>query len=389
VLTTLAVENYRSLRDLVLPLSRLTVVTGPNGSGKSSLYRALRLLADAARDGAVAALAREGGLPSALWAGPEATGRAVREGRSAVQGTRRTKAVGLRLGFSGDEFGYALDLGMPIPTRTAFNRDPEFKRECVWRGPVLRPATLLADRAGPVVRTRAAGGSWGQDPHPIGIADSMLTAFADPRISPEVLVVRERIRSWRFYDHFRTDADAPARQARVGTRTPVLDHDGADLAAALQTIEEVGDADELRAAVDNAFPGSRVRVEVAEDGRFGLSFHQHGLLRPLSAGELSDGTLRYLLWVAALLSPRPPELLVLNEPETSLHPDLLPALAALIATAAARAQVVVVTHAQPLVRALAAVEDGTALLELGKEFGATVLAGQSLLERPSWHWPKR
>ncbi|OZM82905.1 AAA family ATPase [Pseudonocardia sp. MH-G8] len=381
MLTTLAVENYRSLRDLVLPLSRLTVVTGANGSGKSSLYKALRLLADAARDGAVAALAREGGLPSALWAGPETVG--------AVRGTRRTKAVGLRLGFSGDEFGYALDLGMPIPGETAFNRDPEFKRECVWSGPVLRPAALLADRGGPVVRGREPSGAWGREQHRIGLTDSLLTAFADPRISPEVLVVRERIRSWRFYDHFRTDADAPARQARVGTRTPVLDHDGADLAAALQTIREVGDPAELAAAVDDAFPGSRLEVAAAEDGRFALQFHQPRLLRPLSAAELSDGTLRYLLWVAALLSPRPPELLVLNEPETSLHPDLLPALAALIAAAAARTQVVVVTHALPLVRALEAVGDDSALLELEKEDSATVLAGQGLLDRPSWHWPKR
>ncbi len=389
VLTTLAVGNYRSLRDLVLPLSRLTVVTGPNGSGKSSLYRALRLLADAARNGAVAALAREGGLPSALWAGPESVGRAVREGRAPVQGTRRSKPVGLRLGFAGDEFGYALDLGMPIPTLTAFNRDPEFKRECVWRGPVLKPATLLADRAGPVVRARDQSGAWGPEPHRIGLTDSMLTAFADPRISPEVLLVRERIRSWRFYDHFRTDADAPARQSRVGTRTPVLDHDGADLAAALQTIQEIGDADGLHAAVDNAFPGSRLEVAAGEDGRFELRFRQHGLLRPLSAAELSDGTLRYLLWVAALLTPRPPELLVLNEPETSLHPDLLPALAALISIAAARTQVVVVTHARPLVRALESVDDAAALLELEKEVGATVLAGQDMLDRPSWHWPKR
>jgi predicted ATPase len=73
----LAVENYRSLRSLVLPLAPLTVVTGANGVGKSSLYRALRLLADAARNGAVAALAREGGLPSTLWAGPETIGLLV------------------------------------------------------------------------------------------------------------------------------------------------------------------------------------------------------------------------------------------------------------------------------------------------------------------------
>jgi predicted ATPase len=387
MLTTLAVENYRSLRDLVLPLSGLTVVTGPNGSGKSSLYRALRLLADASRNGAVAALAREGGLPSTLWAGPETVGRAVREGRSPVQGTVRTKAVGLRLGFAGDEFGYALDLGLPVPGKTMFNLDPEFKREAVWSGPVLRPASLLADRGGPAVRTRVASGGWGEDVHKIRLTDSMLSEFADPRACPELLVVRERIRSWRFYDHFRTDALAPARQSRIGTRTFVLSHDGADLAAALRTIIEIGRASELASIVDQAFPKSRLEV-VAPESRFTVRFHQHGLLRPLEAAELSDGTLRFLLWVAALLSPRPPELLVLNEPETSLHPDLLPALASLIAVAAKETQVVVVSHAQPLIRALSEIAE-VGELELEKEYGETKLVGQGRLDRPSWHWPTR
>ncbi|WIY03158.1 AAA family ATPase [Amycolatopsis mongoliensis] len=385
MLTTLAVENYRSLRDLVLPLSGLTVVTGPNGSGKSSLYRALRLLADASRNGAVAALAGEGGLPSTLWAGPE---NGVRPG-TRVQGTVRTKAVGLRLGFAGDEFGYALDLGLPVPVKeTMFNLDPEFKREAVWSGPVLKPAALLADRAGPSVRTRAESGGWGPDTYRIRLPDSMLSEFADPRACPELLVVRERIRSWRFYDQFRTDASAPARRSRIGTRTVVLSHDGADLAAALRTIIEIGRAADLAAVVDQAFPGSRVEVLAQEGGVLSVQFRQQGLLRPLSAAELSDGTLRFLLWVAALLSPRPPELLVLNEPETSLHPDLLPALASLIATAAKETQLVVVSHAQPLIRALSEIADVGAL-ELEKENGETKLVGQGRLDRPSWHWPKR
>ncbi|WP_460444048.1 AAA family ATPase [Amycolatopsis cihanbeyliensis] len=388
MLTTLAIQNYRSLRDLVLPLSRLTVVVGANGTGKSSLYRALRLLADAGRNGAVAALAREGGLPSTLWAGPEVHGRAVREGRAPVQPLRRNKPVGLRLGYAGDEFGYALDFGLPIPEDTAFHLDPEYKRECVWHGPVLRESTLIADRAGSRVRTRDESGGWAEGGHRIALTDSVLSEFADPRLCPELLIVRERIRSWRFYDHFRTDTDAPARQSRVGTRTWVLDHDGGDLAAALRTIQESGSAESLAAAVEDAFPRSRVEI-VASDGRFELRFHQHGLLRPLNAAELSDGTLRYLLWVAALLSPRPPELLVLNEPETSLHPDLLPALATLIGAATRKTQLVVVSHSQPLVRALDAVSDEVTVLELEKEFGATVLAGQGKLDRPSWQWPKR
>jgi predicted ATPase len=392
MLTTLAVENYRSLRSLVLPLRQVTLITGPNGSGKSSVYRSLRLLADAARNGAVAALAREGGLPSTLWAGPEKIGRSVRDGRHPVQGTVRTKPVALRLGFAGDEFGYAIDLGLPIPGDSAFSLDPVIKRECVWRGPVLRPATLLADRVAAGVRVRDENGAWTSTADPIGPTDSMLSEYADPRRTPELLITRERIRSWRFYDQFRSDANAPARASRIGTRTPVLDHEGADLAAALQTIRESGDSQALDTAIDQAFPGSRVDIGV-RDGWFELRFRQRGLLRSLGAAELSDGTLRYLLWVAALLAMRPPELFVLNEPETSLHPDLLPALAALIGTAARKTQVIVVSHAEPLIRALTATaeelgeEVGTAALV--KEFGATSISGQGLLDQPAWHWPTR
>ena len=55
-----------------------------------------------------------------------------------------------------------------------------------------------------------------------------------------------------------------------------------------------------------------------------------GMRRALTARELSEGTLRFLMLAAALLAAEPPELLVLNEPETHLHSDLLPALASLI-----------------------------------------------------------
>ncbi len=139
MLTTLAIENYRSLRHLVVPLQRLTVVTGANGTGKSSLYRALRLLAESARNGAIAALAREGGLASTLWAGPEHHGKSVRRGDHPVQGTRRRAPIALQLGFAGDEYGYAVDFGLPVPSaassRSLFDLDPEIKSEAIWSGP--------------------------------------------------------------------------------------------------------------------------------------------------------------------------------------------------------------------------------------------------------------
>ncbi|MFJ6938431.1 AAA family ATPase [Streptomyces sp. NPDC101132] len=394
MITTLAVENYRSLRRLVVPLGRLTVVTGANGTGKSSLYRALRLLADSARGGAVAALAREGGLPSTLWAGPETSPGALRRGDRPVQGTVRSGPVSLRLGFAGDEFGYAVDFGHPVPVpESKFDLDPEIKRECTWAGPVLRPAALLSDRAGPAVRTRTADGGWHRTQNALRPYDSMLSELADPQLAPDLLALRERIRSWRFYDHVRTDAEAPARRPRIGTRTPVLSADGSDLPAALQTIRETGDHDALDGAVDAAFAGSRVEI-ANRGGLFELELHQHGLLRPLGAAELSDGTLRYLLWTAALLTPRPPSLMVLNEPETSLHPDLLGPLAELVLTAARETQTVVVTHARPLADALAegARRHRTDLhtVELVKDFGRTEVAGrEGPLDEPLWYWPTR
>jgi predicted ATPase len=388
VLHTLAIAGYRSLRDFVIPLKGLNLVTGPNGSGKSNLYRALRLLADTAQGRVIPSLAREGGLQSTLWAGPESISRAVRRGEQPVEGTPRQKVVSLRLGFGADDFGYAIDLGLaavPGPTN-AFAHDPEIKRECLWAAPTLRPSSLLVDRRGGMVKSHQDGREWTVVTHQLASFDSMMTHCADPRSTPEMLMLRETMRAWRFYDHVRTDAAAPARLPQVGTHTPVLSHDGADLAAALQTIRQIGDADALDAAIADAFPGSQVSVTV-DKGWFDVEMRQHGLLRPLKAAELSDGTLRYLLWVAALLTPRPPGLLVLNEPETSLHPDLLPALGRLIVQTAERTQLLVVSHAPVLVDTLQQTPECQSL-SLVKELGETRAAGDDQ-ERPLWQWPAR
>lgn len=387
MIRTLAVANYRSLLSLAAPLGKLNVITGPNASGKSNLYRALRLLAETAQGGVAASLAREGGLASTLWAGPEAITRRMRTGEVPVQGTPRTERVSLRLGFATDDLSYAIDLGLPPPSDSAFGHDPEIKRECIWSGPRLRPASLLVDRRGPLVRLRA-GREWRVLTQSLASFDSLLTQLADPERAPEVLHLREQIRSWRFYDHFRVDAEAPARLPQLGTRTPVLAHDGRDLAAALQTIREIGDNAALDAAIDDAFPGARLSIRPDEGGRFHVELRQEGLLRPLSAAELSDGTLRLLLWIAALLTPRPPALMVLNEPETSLHPDRMPALARLIQQAARNCQVWVVSHASRLIAALE--EDAEACsIHLEKELGETRIQGQGLLNRPAWDWPAR
>ena len=214
---------------LVIPLAGLNLVTGPNGSGKSNLYRALRLLADTAQGRVIPSLAREGGLPSTLWAGPEES-RVGRGGSTPGQGTRRKGPISLRLGFAGDDFGYAIDLGLPAPSRPRSLSIPRSSvsacgtaRRCGRRPSSWTPRPVRARPRRPRVGLADAG---------LASFDSMMTQCADPRNTPEMLVLRERIRGWRFYDHFRADASSPARLPQIGTHTPVLGNDGRDVAAA-------------------------------------------------------------------------------------------------------------------------------------------------------------
>ena len=350
------IEGYRSIRSLRMSLAPITVVVGANGSGKTNLYRALRLLSSAAEGTLSRMLADEGGMPSVLWAGARK--------RSAT--ARFTAGVAL------DDLAYELSCGLvPLLTGDPFMLDPDVKEERVW---ALQGTTrhVVAERAAGTAFIRDADGARTTFPFELWNGESMLGQLSEPHRFPLLSALQTTMVRWRFYHHFRTDAAAPLRQPQVGVRTPALAHDGSDLAAALTTIEQIGDRALLHASIERAFPGAKLELS-NDQGRFGLRLAMPGLLRALDAAELSDGTVRYLCLIAALLSPRTPPFLALNEPETSLHPDLLPALATLMADAGARGQVLVTTHADELARGLSKVP-GALVLRLEKRDGATVLA---------------
>jgi predicted ATPase len=337
------VTGYRSVRNLRLHLSQINVLTGANATGKTNLYNSVFLLAKAAAGGFAQVIAEEGGMPSVLWAG-------TRKSRS--MGTIRMEGARMTLGIKTDTFSYELVCGLPKQSsgdKCAFSLDPEVKEERVWmdapgglkvmffeRSPkgawILDNDERLADYSGELLPT-----------------ESVLSQLREPHLYPELSSLRTEMGRWRFYHHFRTDAESPLRHPQVGVRTPVLAHDGRDLAAALQTINEVGQSQDLHEAVRQAFPGASLEIEHDEDnGMFAVLLRMPGLRRPLRARELSDGTLRYLCLLAALLSPHPPALLALNEPETSLHPDLLEPLAKQLVNAGKYSQLWVVTHSQRL-----------------------------------------
>ncbi len=340
----LDVRGYRSLRNVRLPLRQLTVITGPNGSGKSNLYRALWLISQIAEGDFGRAMCREGGLVSAMWAGPR---------------TSLKKPLRMTLGFATDDLSFELSCGYPVPNGTMFGYDPQIKEEAVWMGRHRKPTTTLLHREGGITTIRDESGRRIEYPLMLDDNESVLAQLREPHRFPELFALREEVRHWRFYHTFRTDEESPLRSPRVSVRTPVLSHDGSDLAAALQTILESGrgEGQTLMAAVTAALPGRTLSIlanasepwqKSPRCSELSVALETEGCDRPLYARELSDGTLKFLCLAAALLSPRPPSLIALNEPEASLHPDLLVPLAHLIVDATRYSQVWVTTHSQPL-----------------------------------------
>lgn len=329
-----SVKGYRSLQDISVSLNNLNVITGPNGSGKSNLYHAIHLLAKSAEGSLAKTLALEGGMPSVLWAGD----------RKATQSGQPVRMI---LSIRTEMYTYELALGLPKGGISLFNLDPEVKYEGIWYGKEKRKSSNYLERKVGTTWIINASGDRVCFPLIMSQSESVLSQLNEPHLYPELSCLREMMRGWRFYHHFRTDIESPLRRPQIGVRTPILSDNGIDVAAALQTIKEIGDDEALHNAIHDAFPGSDLIIK-AEGSRFELLLQQKGMRRPFQARELSDGTLRYLCLVAALLSPRPSDFLAINEPEMSLHPDLIEPLANLIYQASKNSQIWVTTHSQRL-----------------------------------------
>ncbi len=82
----------------------------------------------------------------------------------------------------------------------------------------------------------------------------------------------------------------------------------------------------------------------AADQRIQMRVRWKTLRREQSTADLSDGTLRFLFLITVLASPSPPPLIAIDEPETGLHPSMLPIIAEFAVEAARRTQVVFTTH---------------------------------------------
>jgi predicted ATPase len=356
-----ALEGYRSLRSIRFPVGKLTVFVGANGVGKTNLYRALQLVQSAAAGSLARDLASEGGMESALWAGKRAANKSARMKFQVGMGTDREVDAGehqfdytIELGVA---YSYEIEVGVRAPTSAAFPLEPQVKEERLIDRGGRRPITLL-ERRGPQAKAVDNKGQRQNIEPPLLPTETALGSMRDPGRFGDVDLVRRTLLDWRFYHDFRTDRLSPLRQPCLAVTTPTLASDGSDLAALFATLVHIReDTMELDRAIDDAFPGAQLVVPAPERAAsFGLIMPDYPK-RVFDVAELSDGTLRYLALTGALLGYRLPAFIALNEPETSLHPELLEPLARTIARAARRTQIWVVTHSERFADALAASAD--------------------------------
>ncbi len=345
--------GYRSLRSIRMPIGALSVFLGANGVGKTNLYRALQLLQASAAGTLSQEMAAEGGMESALWAGKRIPNDPATLTLSADFGQPRDRNF----------YRYSLTVGLP-PSVTdeegiahargnAFALEAQVKEETLVFESGRRSEKLL-ERRGPYLTACDEAGVRQEIDRELMASETALASVQDPSRFPDLYAIQRSMLDWRFYHDLRTDPASPIRRPCLAVTSPTLASDGANLAAVFATLVYIrNETIDLDEAIAIAFPKAKLVVsEPQRTAGFGMVFPDHPQ-RVFDASELSDGTLRYLSLAGALLGLRLPAFIALNEPEASLHPDLLDPLARLIVRAAERTQIWLVTHSQTLADAIA------------------------------------
>jgi len=352
-------------------LAPLNVLIGANGSGKSNLVEAVSVLRAVPRDLPLP-IRQGGGVKDWLWKGPGGSGSGFSDGSDAGNPAARIElvfaegriakfqggdpAVRYRLvfGVEGDSFvvlDERLENAEPAPgeTRPYFYFGYENGRP------------MLHGQDGPRELRR-------EDIDP---TQSILSQRKDPEAYPELGRLADFLASIGIYRSWRFGPDAAVRAAcKPDVRTDRLSETFDNLPARLAALKRTPAVKrQLLELVKELAPGFDDFEVIPEGGTLNLYLTEGSISIP--ARRLSDGTLRYLCLLAILVDPEPPPLIVIEEPELGLHPDIHLKLAALLQEASARTQLLVTTHSDILVDALSDTPEAVIVCE--KVDGATKL----------------
>ncbi len=172
-------------------------------------------------------------------------------------------------------------------------------------------------------------------------------------IHPMPYMLQQQLRAWTVYQDLHVDEDAAIRRSAVARKETRISYNGQNLTPVLKTLYEGDFKDAIDSGMSAAFPDDfeELLFRSSEPNRVQLYVRRKHGKREDSAADLSDGTIRFLLLLAILATPDPPPLIAIDEPESGLHPSMLPIIAEFAAAAATRTQVVLSTHSPQMLDA--------------------------------------
>ena len=368
-------------------LRDLNVLIGPNGSGKSNLIEALELLSATPHD--FAATVRDGGGPAEwLWKGGEAVRPAEIEvvlDRVVPNDFPSGRPLRYRLRFTTAQsrveiLDEAIEDAERDPARL-FSSDVYFYYRFQHGRPVLYVRENTGGPIGRPIERRLQREDLLPD-------QSVLAQRKDPEQYPEVTWTGRRFGAIHTFREWTFGRYVPLRQPQpADLPEDRLLPDSRNLALVLNQIEHTGEA-RLNQLLRQFFPRFERMSTRVSGGTVQFYLHESDFRAPIPATRLSDGTIRFIAILATLLSPSPPPLVCIEEPELGLHPDAVALLADLLVDASERTQLVVTTHSDALVSALTNQPDaivacerpgaGTVLRRLDPERLASWLADYGL-----------
>lgn len=354
----------------VVGLEALNVIIGPNGSGKSNLVEALAVLR-AVRGDLALPIRQGGGVNDWLWKGEAEATSAVIEvvfGEGVVA-TRASHSPGVRFRI---EFGSERNRFVVL--------DERIENETPDRGRVKPYFYFGYERGAPMINV--AGEERKLNRADIDQTQSILSQRRDPDAYPEVTRVGDLLARILIYRSWHFGPNAPIRMpCRADVPTDVLLEDFSNLPARLLAISrDPSTKKRLIDLIGQLAPGYSDYTVALEGGVLQLYLTEYG--RSVSSQRLSDGTMRYICLLAMLLDPGAASLLVIEEPELGLHPDMLPTLRDLMVEASERVQLVVTTHSTQLVDAMTEQADSVLICE--KEASTTHLRRLEQAEVDQW-----
>jgi predicted ATPase len=331
LLTSLQVQGYRCLADVAIPLRSPMVLIGPNGSGKTALLEIFTLLRDAANERLEEALDKRAGISHVLFAGG-AESLIIR--LTAVDEAQRKLEYSLEIGQRG--LGYVIKSETLTREQDSPKSTPKFYIHNVsGRCRYLDPKTK---------RLKA----------PTWKFEETETALGQvPRMFRRPAEFRRTLQETQLYHAVDVSEHAVIRLPQTLRPVKLPAPNGGDLYAALYNLRTSNERsfERIQEALSAAFPGFRkLEFPIVTSGQATLAWYQEGFDEPFYPDQLSEGMLRFLWLTTILLSPTLPPIMLIDEPEVSLHPELLMILAGLIREAAQRTQLIVATHADRLIR---------------------------------------